>query len=274
MGLVDAISFGLSIGMGFLSIGLGIFSIWLSYRLSESSTRALSEVKELSRETRTLVDVNLSQQKDFSSKMLDSILEQNKFGNGKDALDISEPPLVNELIRSTLEDFEGRLSTSVEQTVRALFKGTAGQEELHSAIESIKKDISRLSDAAPEISEAVNGPDKLRTALNDFRRWPAHYVVLEAILDSGAEGEKDFRDIAEDYNVPAGWERGISKLIAAGILEGTRKEFHVPDQFEVPLQLWRQRNEEVIGELQGLYRSKKKKGITPEEVKVGLKFEN
>lgn len=274
MGLVDAISFGLSIGMGFLSIGLGIFSIWLSYRLSESSARALSEVKELSRETRTLVDVNLSQQKDFSSKMLDSILENNKFGSGKDSVEMIETPLVNDLIKTTLEEFEGRLSTSVEQTVRGLFKGTGESKELRSAIESIKKDISRLSEAAPEISEAVNAPEKLRAALNSFRKWPAHYVVLAAILDSGARGDREFRDIAEEYYVPAGWESGIGKLIASGVLEGSRKGFNIPDQFEIPLQLWWQRNKPLIEELQELYKSKKKKGITPEEVKIGSKIEN
>jgi len=64
----------LTIILGLLSIGLGIFAIWLSLRFNEKSTEALNAIKDLTNEIRTLSDVNLSQQQNFSSKMLDSIL--------------------------------------------------------------------------------------------------------------------------------------------------------------------------------------------------------
>ena len=80
MNTSETVTFGIGLAVSLLSVGLGVFAIWLSLRLSKSSTDALDSVRDLARETRILVQMGLDQQKGFSSKMLDSILEQNKFG--------------------------------------------------------------------------------------------------------------------------------------------------------------------------------------------------
>ena len=46
MNSADAISLGITIGLGLLSVGLGVFAIWLSHRLSEQSTTSLDAIRD------------------------------------------------------------------------------------------------------------------------------------------------------------------------------------------------------------------------------------
>lgn len=256
MNTIDAITLGISIGLSILSIVLGFFAIWLSYKFSENSAKALDAVKDLSKETRTLVELNLEQQKSFSGKMLDSILEQNKFGTTNDDISNSSNT-VNDVITNTLKDIEEKINVSVERELREFGKKSSqSNAELQQVVNAIKSDIGTISEAAPTISSELTLPTSTKNALKYYLDFPAHYVVLAAIVKNNANSFGDVSEVAEEFALPGSWESGINNLIDRDILEETETGFKVPDKLLNPIKTWVDKNKEHINELMVSYRNR------------------
>ena len=256
MNTIDAVTLGISIGLSILSIGIGVFALWLSYKFSENSAKALDAVKDLSRETRTLVELNLEQQKSFSGKMLDSILEQNKFGTTNDAVSNSSNT-VNDVITSTLKDIEEKINVSVERELREFgTKSSQNNAELQRVVSAIKNDISTISEAAPTISSELTLPTSIKESLKNYLEFPAHYVVLAAIIKSNTRNFKGLSAVAEEFSLPGSWESGVNNLISQDILEGTEDGFKVPDKLLNPIKAWVDKNRVSINELISSYKSR------------------
>lgn len=283
MEVTDVITFTVGVSLGLFSIALGIFAIWFSYKLSENSNAALESVKDLARETKVLVDASLSQQKDFSNKMLDSILEQNKFGNAggeryDEDLNASAESVTSE-VSKILEIFEQNISESIEKTIRKFNEASpGGQAELKTALASIKDDIGKLSQVAPVISSVVSGTETLRQALQSFRDHPAHYLVLYGVIRGGLKSYDDKSGVALKYNFPGEWEEGVENLINKGVLESTGDgEFDVPENYKTYLSDWASRNKKFVLRLKSMYEKKGALGPsapTPAEVMLGQQFEH
>lgn len=281
MEITDVITFTIGVSLGLISIVLGVFAIWFSHKLSESSSAALESVKDLARETKILVDASLSQQKDFSTKMLDSILQQNKFGStgverpAENLMD-STSAFTTEVAK-ILEIFEQNISDSIERTVKSYgVSNPDGQVELKEALAAIKSDIGKLSQAAPVISSVVAESEVLRQSLQSFREHPAHYLVLSGVINGGMTDYEDKQQVAKEYSFPNGWEDGIENLINKGVLESTGDGgFQVPDAYKGYLEEWVQRNNLQLTRLRTLYKRKKSRGApTAAEVLVGDQFEH
>ncbi|MGY3025760.1 hypothetical protein ACVWXR_003595 [Pseudomonas lurida] len=281
METTDVITFTVGVALAIVSIALGVFAIWYSQKLSESSNAALESVKDLARETKILVDASLSQQKDFSNKMLDSILQQNKFGSGAVDMisEVAPASVVTSEITKILEIFEKNIGSSIAKTMESVQASNPGkQEELKQALEAIQRDIGNLSQAAPVISSVVTGSDELRQSLQSFRDHPAHYVVLNGVVSGGLRDYEDKDRVADVYNFPSGWEDGIENLINKGVLEADGDEgFDIPMQYESLLKDWIARNSVRLDRLRNMYKKRKDKGPsapTTMEVLVGSQFEH
>ena len=48
MSTIDAVTLGISIGLSILSVGIGVFAIWLSYKFADNSSKALEYSKNIS----------------------------------------------------------------------------------------------------------------------------------------------------------------------------------------------------------------------------------
>ena len=120
MTTTDIVNLALNIGLGITSLILSIFAIWLSLRFNDSSNAALDSVKELTREIKTNVQIGLSQQNQFSTKMLDSIIEQNRFGRPELTAPQSKSELEN-VIRKSLENAEQNITLAVEKKLGNLY---------------------------------------------------------------------------------------------------------------------------------------------------------
>lgn len=282
METLDIITFTIGVSLGLISIALGLFAIWFSYKLAQSSNSALDSVKDLARETKILVDASLSQQKDFSTKMLDSILQQNKFGNLKDVSEGAENlnTAVTSEITKILEIFEQNIGSSIEKTVQKLEGSNPnGHVELKEALEAIQRDIGNLSQAAPVITSVVNGSDELRQSLQSFRDYPAHYIVLNGIIRGGLRDFDDSRNVAEKYDFPDEWQDGVENLIKKGVLvyDEDGDGFEVPSQYRALLKEWVERNDSKITALRSVYKARKDQGPSgpsQTEILIGSKFEH
>ena len=110
--------------------------------------------------------------------MLDYILEQNSFGRP----DVEEPPSNLELsMRKSLEIAERNITHSVENQVRELIRvGVNDPSSIEAGLQSIRSNIEEYSGHILEGSAIID-------ALKSFNKYPAFYVLLAAILNSGVK---------------------------------------------------------------------------------------
>lgn len=249
MNYVDIISLAISIGLGLLSIGLAAFAIWLSLRFNDRSTDALASVKELSNDIRAMMEVSLTHQKDFSSKMLDSILEQSKYGQLKPAPGES-PHVLEMVIHERLEQAEASIKGTVEDSIRRLVQEQAvDPQQTQEAIDAIKQDISRLSATAREASTEAVLPIAIRDRLERFKDYPAHYVVIAAILQTGATSLADLEAVRDKFHLPESLDEGVEHLINDHILEGELEGFSIAEDNKGALKSWLDLNSRHIARL-------------------------
>lgn len=240
----EAISLGITIGLGILSVGVSIFAVWLSSRYESKSSAALDAIKGLASETRILIDASLSQQKDFSGKMLDSILSKNQYGSPQETADDTN---VEASIRAALVESEKRIANKVEAQVRALADRTGDQGNLTTAIASIREDIASLAEnAAKKASETLSLPLILRDELVAHRVFPARIVLLSAIARENLHSVKAIDDVADKYGLPAGRSTPIQAWLNSGILEGSPDNFSIKEELRGPLMHWVERNRTIL----------------------------
>jgi hypothetical protein len=250
-----------------LSIGLGAFAIWLSKRFDERSAAALDAIRDLARETRALIDVAVSQQRDFSTKMLDSILSRDPYGRTVAPPVQEGPSALEEVVRKQLTDTEHRISEAIEDTIRRL-PAQPNSQRLEQAVASIRNDIKRLTDAAAaRITVPVELPEKIAVAFNEWRDFPAHFLVLFAILREGATSVGRLRKVADRYGIPEPFDGGVENLLKAGVLEGTLSDFRVPSDIQNLLLAWIEANEPVLLEVASHFRNAPSKDNVDGEVR-------
>lgn len=272
MTVIDAVIFGISIGMGLLSIALGVFAIWLSYKFASDSSKALSDVQKLAQDTRTLVEANLDQQKSFSGKMLDSIIEQNKFGSPSP--DNSKQDVVSkeldDRLQVYLKEVEGKLVASIEHEVRQLSLNS--NVDVNTILDVVRKDIGALSESKDSISSIYSPPKFLQNALRHYKKFPAHFVLLYAILTTNSNSIDELLNLPEEYGLPDEIESGIVNLLGDGILVGDNTHFQVDNSLLEHLNIFFKRNKELIEQLQSNYVIKSESGITNVERLMGKQF--
>ena len=268
MNAFEIISLALNIGLGLVSLILGIFVVWLSLRFNDASNAALDAVKDLAREIKTLVQISLSQQTDFSTKMLDSIIEQNRFGRPETIPAQTTPSSLETFIRSSLENAERSITASVERKVRELVKeGSSDPQSVEAGIETIRSDIRKFS-------EGVQEGTSVREALRRFQALPAHYVLLAAITRSQAKSIGDIEKAVQKYHVPNdGWEGGLDNLIESGLVRENLSEFEVPPEKLPVITAWVDQNWPILSKLMAEYKNKSDVQVTEREDEIAHELE-
>lgn len=260
----------LTIVLGFVSIGLGIFAVWLSVRFNEQSSAALNAIKDLASEIRTLSQVNISQQTDFSSKMLDTILSQSRFGEDEATNEFKESSALEDVVKRQLEETEQRITTSLEEKVRAIITSKNDPNIIQHAIDSIRSDIRMLTDKASSISSNVEIPTNLREQLIEWKSYPAMFVLLAAIVKENAKSVADMAIYKDKYNLPVGWQGGVGTIIRKGLLTGSTERFEIVPEYQTPIAALIDKNWPIIQKLIEYYGSiESEKGVTTDERLLG-----
>ena len=265
----------LTLILGLLSVALGLFAIWLSLQFNNKSSAALDAIRDLANEIRTLSQTNVSQQKDFSSKMLDSILAQNKYGKDEISSQAEGSTALEEVVKRQLEETEIRITSAVEQTVRTLGQTTNDPSAVQRALESIRLDIRSLTNKASSISANVELPENLRSEIEKMRKFPAFLVLLAAIVKENANSLGALETVEPKYHFPEGWDDGaIDTLIKKKFLIGSPEDFNVTPEYQAPIAAFIDRNWPSISKLIEYYSSAEKQGsVTKEEQLIGKGLE-
>lgn len=248
-----------------------MFSVWLSHQFSRDSTSALDSVKSLSNEIKGLTQANLNQQKDFSVKMLDSIIDSNRFGSVPSVEAVSGPSALEQVVKNRLDAAESRISSNVESTVRRLItEGAESSEKIDAAVTSIKDDIGKLADSFQDISSDSQRSPELTRMLRKLLPNPAHFLVLNALIESGATSSSDLEPVASDFNLPPEWTSGIANLIKDGLVMGELDSFVISPDIKTGLASWLDQNRETIRQLSSFYSENDEGSVTKEELAIAL----
>jgi hypothetical protein len=235
--------------LGVLAIGLSIFTMVLSWKFNDRSFQALDAVKSLVTEIRSLMDSTVKQQKDFSSRMLDSILEKGPYGHEHDLpAEEKGKTAVEQVIKSQLEVAEKRIVDSVEEKMRSIIPtDKTDSEAVKTALDSIREDISSLANrAATTASSSTILPEDLKQKLMKWQEFPAHYLLLAAIIKENARTEKELLPHVKKYAIPQPMNEGFHNLLESGILEGSQTAFEVKPELKTQLAGWLDRNWSIL----------------------------
>ena len=248
MELADAISLAISIGLGIISIALGIFSIWLSMRFNESSNKALDSVKQLSHELKSISEVQLTHQKDFSSKMLDSLLEHGQYGTPQP----STPAAIEETFLEKLRQLESNISTTIEERLKErLETHNLSQGEVREILLTVKEQTEKLKEGTINAAKRYFIPNQIKEELKSFSEYPAHYLVIEAIAKEGITSREKFSAIVEKYKIPSGWDTAINNLAEKEVIRMSEDEenFEIPPQKLNHINRWLRKNQRLISKI-------------------------
>jgi len=250
MTIAEAISLGITIGLGIVSIALGVFAIWLSHRFARESTTSLSVLRDVAGEIRALTETGLSHQSKFSTKMLDSILERSPYGESLKPGPEDSAKFIKEAIHRPLKELETRITHDLEKKMQKILGAAVARPEVISElIKEIRGDINSLIERASDVSSSVILPQKLREKIKEWKTHPAYIFLIALIIRENATSEDDIKEAVPKYNLTKGWDFAIESLLKEGILNGSQNEFNVADEYINPLKLWLARNSELIESL-------------------------
>lgn len=271
------VNFAITIALGVLALALGGFAIWLSRHFDSKSSAALDAIKDLANEIRSLTNVSVVQQKEFSFKMLDSILSRDQYGHPTSESPESEnATALEEAIKRQLSDTEVRIANAVEEKVRALSASSGDNpKELQNTLNEIRSQIKLMTkEAASTIAKPIDLSSRLRDALTKWLPYPAHYPILVAVVKEGSKSASDLERVAEKYNFAGGWKGGLKHLIDGEILSGSLESFDLTEKNRSKISAWVEWNWEVLQQLIPLYKQRSVKGVTQQEriVAAGLEF--
>lgn len=251
---LNLVSIAATVALGVVSIVLGGFAIWLSLHFDKRSSATLDSIRDLAGHTKELVNevksvtnVGISQQKDFSSKMLESILSRSQYGR-PDLGTEQEGSELEQMIRHHLEETEHRIADVVETKVRSLSAARdTSPKELQETVDLIRAEIRKLGDkAASAVASPLTLPSELQQALVRWISVPAFYVLINGIVRANAGSVEDLKKAQPMYKFPVGWEGAIQTLLERKILTGTKDKFEITSDFKAPLTAWLDVNEQVI----------------------------
>jgi hypothetical protein len=232
---VDAVTIS-SIALGIVSIFISGFAIWLSLQFNDRSARALGSISHLAIEIRSMTEVSLGHQKDFSTKMLDSLIEMNAYGRPFTYPESPNAKSMDDRMSRRLEEQAQSLADTVEQAVKKI-AGThaAPPFDVPLEVQAVKEAMRKLVEPSNDGGSASVLPEEQRNALKSFLTHPAHYVLLTAILLSEAHSIDDLNRMADRYHVPAGYQGGILHLLDKGLLKGSPQSFSISPELIAPL---------------------------------------
>jgi hypothetical protein len=263
MDFVDAINFGITIGLGVLSLGVSILSVILSIYFARQSDRALENVKVLTNEIKMLTHESVNNQQKYSDKMLDSIIQHSNYG--KPVIQDQEKSFdetLQMLTKEIKEDLENKINIKLD----AINKKSVIPTDIRTGInKSIKESKINIS----EIKQKFEFPEKVKCALEYYKKLPAFFILLRAIVLSGAKNAKELNEQKKDYPIPDGWEdNAIDDLARNGLLTLTDLGFKIPEELVIPYRLWIDKNKDAFQKLLKIYSNKSKDNITNDELIV------
>ena len=253
---MDAVTIS-SVALGVVSIFISGFAIWLSLQFNDRSAKALEAISNLASDIRSMTEVSLTHQKDFSSKMLDSLIEMNTYGRPFPGADAPTVRSLEDIVSRRIGEQTQTLADTVQMAMEKITQTQPAPVDLEAEIQAITQEFRKLIDPSRDGEKASPLTAEQSQALKSFIAHPAHYVLLTAVLMSEAHSIDDLRKVADRYHVPSGYEGGILHLIEKGFLKGRAESFSISPELRAPLTTWVEKNLPTLTKLMSYYADRK-----------------
>lgn len=151
----------------------------------------------------------------------------------------------NELV----EKVESKIVESVEKVFKEERPGPKDTEELNKKIEKIRESINEITN---ESIRKVFLPIELKNTLLEWKQFPAYYLLINAILKTGANTIKSIEEASKKYFIPGKWEEvALPELEEKGIIRWKTKEaFEMNQDYLDALSKWISHNYTVISSIE------------------------
>lgn len=245
------ISLSVTIGLGVIAIILAAFAIWLSVKFNQQASLVLTKIKESEAEIRSLVDIGLSHQKDFSDKMLDHLINREPYRDYHDWKSPGKAALTTEELKDQFKKIETDIIRNIEQKLQLLMKDKVidkdGMADIRRIIES---EIRTTSKETPSLMTKKSIlPNWLREKLMEWRTAPEYYPLIIAIVEENVKTLQELEKCRSRYNFPKDYEFGIRDLLDAKIISGSNKKFHIEADNRKLLAAWIDYNSITLHEI-------------------------
>lgn len=165
-------------------------------------------------------------------------LKDNYGSNGTDNDFIHSNELSNIFV-----DFEKKILEKISLQLDITRKQIANMSP--DDLEVITKDMEKVT------SESINEFKKEFFDINKMRdlfvNFPAHYVLLFAIIKSKSKNIRDLKRFSDNFFIPIGWEEGVNHFIQMKILLGTNSSFIInPDCRELITRIIKENHDKIL----------------------------
>ncbi|WP_226657622.1 hypothetical protein [Pseudalkalibacillus hwajinpoensis] len=228
---IELTSFILTIASFVASLFLGGFAIWLSKHFDDKSSQALNKVQDLTNEIKGLTDKSVSQNEQITQKMLEKVLEPNHYGV---------------IEKNTLTNVEYEQNSN---PLESLIIDLHYKQELQ--IEELRKQITKFK--TMNLTQfSSDRSQELHLILLKWVPYPAHYVIIKAIIDHNVNSSEELKELESSKIVPTRSKIGMRNILKEGIVIGDAYSYKINPEYYTQLKKWVQVNKEDLEELQNL----------------------
>lgn len=262
---IDFIRFTVTVFLGGLSIGFAIFSFISSFRNNKQSKEALQKISEISGEIKAQLSTSISNQKDYTNKMLDSILSKTNYSEESESSN-ENSKVLDELLDLKIGEIENNLINIIDNKI---------QNQDTSISADVKEELENLKETIQEISKNENGiglPIELKEQLIKWRRFPAYFLLIGGITREYSDGETSLNKIASKYYFPGEWEGALDQVESTGFIEYENGKVSIPPTVKENLEIWTTKNWPLILKLKANYKRKDEDSVTELEREIGSQF--
>ena len=258
MTTIELIRFTITVFIGGASISLAIFSFLASMRNNKQSKEALDKIKDLTSEIKSNLNTSLSNQKDYTGKMLDTIISKSSYiSSSENGVEHRvDEEIVNELVEIKIDQIEKNLNGVLESKISELGNNTSA--EVLSVINQLGLSLTK-----EEIYKAKNKnstddlPIDIKEQLVYYKQAPALLLLL-AILVKEKPNMMSIEAIMNNYSMPDGWEGGLEKLEEDGLIVQEKGGIIIPKGHKESLELWAENNWRRVLQLRAIYKKRNK----------------
>jgi len=140
---------------------------------------------------------------------------------------------------------ENKIVESVEKVFKQERPEPKDTEELNKKIKKIRESINEITN---ESILKVFLPIRLKNTLLQWKQFPAFYLLINAILKTGANTVKSIEEASKKYYIPDNWEEiALPELEEKGIIKWkTKGVFEMNNDYKNALSKWINHNDTVI----------------------------
>jgi hypothetical protein len=147
------------------------------------------------------------------------------------------------IAEESLNKIESKLMNQINQRFQEV-ESNLPNNKTKELIEELKADLSKIaSESVRETATEFKLSNELREKLHNKIKFPAFYVLIQAIIESNSQNIESLSNVSNYYSLPDKWDsHGIEGLLEENILIGDLYSFELNPTYKEQLVKWIHKN--------------------------------